>query len=88
MIIQDYSENIDKFRQLRMEKLTSIGDIQGKENILFKKILYLTFLDSLSSIVYPKEHNKVRFVSLVNRFSKWESRDLSLIHISEPTRPY
>ena len=84
MIIEDYSENIEAFKELRLQKLNSINLINGEDSILFKKILYLTFLDSISKIVYPNEANKVRFVKLINRFSMWEYRDcVSLPHLGK-----
>jgi len=84
MIIEDYTENIEAFSELRLRKLNSINMITGENNILFKKILYLTFLDSISTIVYPNESNKVRFVKLMNRFSMWEDKDrVSLPHLGK-----
>jgi hypothetical protein len=84
MIIQDYSEHIENFENYLKSKLASIDEISGDNSVLFKKILYVSFLDSLSSCVYPGRGNKERFVSMLERFSKWEDRDrVSLPHLGK-----
>ena len=84
MIIQDYSEQIESFEDYLKSKLASIDAISGDNDVLFKKILYVSFLDSLSSCVYPGRGNKERFISMLERFSKWEDRDrVSLPHLGK-----
>ncbi len=84
MIIQDYSEHIENFDHYLKSKLASIHEISGDNNVLFKKILYVSFLDSLSACIYPERRNKERFVEMLNRFSRWEYRDrISLPHLGK-----
>lgn len=84
MIIQDYSEQIENFDNYLKSKLASIDEISGDNNVLFKKILYVSFLDALSSCIYPGGRNRERFVAMLDRFSKWEDRDrVSLPHLGK-----
>lgn len=92
MIIHDYSEQIEQFMQYLQDKLSSIdavdvnshNKVDRHNSLLFKKILYVSFLDSLSSCVYPgRSNNRERFVSMLERFSQWEDRDrISLPHLA------
>lgn len=82
MIIDDYTQNIEDFEQYVKGKLDSVGLIQGADSHLFKKILYVTFIDSIAACVYPGKGNRDRFVETINRFSHWEDRDrVSITHI-------
>lgn len=82
MIIEDSSEKIDSFEEFLSKKLERIGAINGDDSFLFKKLLYMSFLDSLSACVYPHRANRDRFISTVERFSNWEHQDrVSLPHL-------
>lgn len=85
MIVEDYSEHIDDFEEYVRGKLDSISDLSdGSDSILFRKVLYVSFLDSLAATIYPDRGNKERFVALVDRFSHWEERDnVSLTHLGK-----
>lgn len=83
MIIHDYTQNIEDFDQYLRGKLTSIGLIEGADSHLLKKILYVTFIDSIAACVYPGKGNRDRFVETINRFSHWEDRNrISITHIA------
>ena len=84
MIIENYSEQIDDFSAYLTDKLESISNLSGDNHILFQKILYVAFLDSLSAAVYPKEkgHNK-RFRKFIDNYSDWEEKDnICLTHFN------
>lgn len=83
MIIHDYTQNIEDFELYVRGKLTSVGLIEGADSHLLKKILYVTFIDSIAACVYPGKGNRERFVETINRFSHWEDQDrISITHIS------
>lgn len=84
MIIQDYSEHIESFKVYLEDKLSSIDSVHSNnDNVLFKKLLYVSFLDSISSCVYPKRQNRDRFITMLSRFSQWRDRDrISLPHLA------
>lgn len=83
MIVEDYSENIDNFADYTREKLHSISNLTANDDsILFRKVLYVSFLDSLAATIYPERENKERFMALIDRFSHWKERDnVSLTHL-------
>ena len=85
MIVKDYSENIDDFEAYVREKLDSISSLSiGNDSILFRKVLYVSFLDSPAATIYPDKRNKERFVALVDSFSYWEEKDnVSLTHLGK-----
>ena len=84
MIIKDYSSEVENFEEFLKDKLEAINEVAGRESILFKKILYVSFIDSLAACVYPGRSNKERFLSLVEQFSRWDDRDrVSLPHLGK-----
>lgn len=84
MIPQDYSEHIDNFHQLLLAKLEQIAVLESKEKSLFKKILYVSFIDSLAACVYPGRPNKYRFLAAIERFSRWDDRSrVSIPHLGK-----
>ena len=66
---------IAEFRYFIEQRLLNIELLKGDESVLFKKVLYVTFLDSLSASIYPKEENQKRFIKLLDNFSTWEDKD-------------
>lgn len=76
MIITDYKSHIEDFQKYLQDKLDGISNIEGNNSYLYKKILYLSFFDSLAACVYPNiKSNKERFISLIDKFSDWENKD-------------
>ncbi len=54
-------------------KLTSIEELSSEDNeVLFKKIIYFSFLESLAKAAYPKDSVKQRFIKFLSEFSKWQ----------------
>ena len=84
MIIEDNNEKIDSFSEYLTKKLSSIDNLSCEDQTLFKKILYVSFLDSLSACIYPDRKNRERFISLIDRFSQWEHRNhVCMLHINK-----
>ncbi len=80
---KDYSQHIDDFNVHLSKKLNSIAQISGPDHHLLKKVLYVSFLDSLSACVCSDKENKKRFMCLLDKYSNWNERDnVSLTHLS------
>lgn len=86
MIIKDHIDNIDSFENYLKDKLSSIEQLSSDDARLFKKVLFVSFIDSLAACVYPGRGNKDRFLSIVDRFSDWTHRnDYCLLHLAKFT---
>ena len=84
MIIHNNEEKIETFNQFLTERLANICSIESEDSHLFKKILFVTFLDSLAAAVFPTRGNKERFMALIDRFSDWDKRnDICLLHLAK-----
>lgn len=83
MKISDNQERIDAFIQFMAKKLSEIDNITVGDTILYKKVLYVSFLDSLAACIYPnRKSNRGRFIALIERFSEWPEKDkVCLIHL-------
>jgi hypothetical protein len=83
MIFEDFSERIKGFDEYLAEKLKGVDEIKNGDCLLYRKILYISFLDSLAGCIYPNAGNKHRFTSLIERFSHWEDRNrVCMLHLS------
>lgn len=67
--------DIAHFKQYFHDNLDNISKIDVENSRLFQKILYITFLDSLSASLYPDCKNKQRFIQLIDNFSDWSDKD-------------
>jgi hypothetical protein len=78
-------QSIDRFEENFQEYLKEIGLIHGPGDTLhFRRILYLSVLDSLSKIALPKErqHN-LRVTTFLKQYSEWkECERISLPHLA------
>lgn len=83
MIFEDFSKRIQDFDDYLTEKLKGIDEIKNGDCLLYRKILYVSFLDSLAACIYPNAGNKYRFISLIEIFSHWEDRNrVCMLHLS------
>ena len=83
---QTLAELLEYFKEYSGNQLKSIEDISSKENkILFQKILYLSFLESLAKASYPSEKGaKKRFINFLENFTEWkEYNHYSIVHIAK-----
>jgi hypothetical protein len=64
MIVEDFSGRIRDFKDFLEKKLVEIDALKSTESPLFKKILYVSYLDSIAACIYPNSHNKVLFLDL------------------------
>jgi hypothetical protein len=86
MIIKNQKQNIYEFNKYLKDKLNNIDKLSSDDSKLFKKILYVSFIDSLSACIYPDRRNKERFISTIERFSDWEHKNnYCLLHIAKFT---
>jgi hypothetical protein len=66
----------DRFFSYVREKLVRIDGITDEDLLVHKKVLYVTFLDSISALIYPAySQNRARFTEFVLRFGKWEEAE-------------
>lgn len=80
MILKDHTKRINDFEEYMSGRLEEINIISSKSSLLFKRILYVSFLDSISACVFPNRKNKSRFIGLIDRFSNWEDRNRVCIY--------
>lgn len=86
--MKNLSSNIDVFVNLYQARVESISTIKSSNpdvfvfDDIFKKVLYVTLLDSLSKTVFPNRNNRDRIVSLLQSFCDWKEADkISLPHL-------
>ncbi len=69
----EVNESIKYYFNFINEHFKSIDSINIEHNeATYKKLLYVSVLDILSHIMYPKKYQRDRFISLLQNFSKWE----------------
>lgn len=81
--INEIQKQIEKFILYFQYKYQIIKETKFKVNDeLFKKILYIGIIDTLSKTIFPRKGNRERFVSFLKKFSEWEhSNRISLPHL-------
>lgn len=79
------AENIDQFVSFFRDRLDEIGQINVLYAHQYRKMLYLSAVDALARVRYPKEtSNQKRFTEFVGEFSKWpDSQRISLPHLDK-----
>ncbi|MBK8574206.1 MAG: hypothetical protein IPN90_00485 [Elusimicrobia bacterium] len=61
-----------------------IKKISSDEHRLHKKILFVSLLDTLSRVVFPRAGGRERFVAFISEFSLWATKcKVSLPHLSQ-----
>jgi len=79
--MREINDTIATFCGWFKQNLDKIGDVDER---LFKKILYVSWLDALAKSVYPKKGNPKRFTGFVQKFCDWPERDkVSLLHLHQ-----
>jgi len=79
-------KNIDRFLSFSRKQFESISSIQllkPTDYPIFKRILYVGIIDTLSKTVYPtRKENRKRFTSFIKNFSNWKyCEKVSLPHL-------
>lgn len=68
-----------------LAEIDSLGS--NGSRIIFRKLLYLSFLDSLARLIFPRKGNRDRVVELLRHFSDWKDGSrVSLPHLDKVTR--
>jgi hypothetical protein len=63
----------DRFFSYVRDKLERIDDITSDKLAVHKRVLYVTYIDSLSALVYPAyTQNRARFTDFVVKFGGWQ----------------
>ena len=83
--MKNLESQINPFISFFYEQFSSIRSAQfEKYDKLYKKILYVATIDTLSKTVYPKKRNRDRFISFIRNFSTWEfCEKISLPHLAK-----
>lgn len=81
--METLKDEIDLFISFFHEQFNSIRSVQFKKyGKLYKKILYLAMIDTLSKTIYPRKQNRDRFASFIRNFSTWKfCEKISLPHL-------
>lgn len=86
MIIKDYGDHIGQFESFLKDRLRNIDDIGSSDQLLFRQVLYVSFLDSLAACIYPKRSNKERFIALLEEFANWKyAHNYCFVHLAKFT---
>lgn len=78
--------NIQSFYSFFDDKLAEIAQLKcaGINKGLFQQILYVTYLDALSKVVFPRAGNRQRMTNLLLNFSEWKYCErISLPHLEK-----
>ncbi len=63
----------DRFFSYVRDKLERIDDIKADELSIHKRVLYVTYIDSLSALIFPAyTQNRARFTDFVVKFGGWQ----------------
>lgn len=63
----------DRFFSYVRDKLERIDEIKSDELSVHKRVLYVTYIDSLSALIYPSySQNRARFTDFVIKFGNWQ----------------
>lgn len=84
---KELQKNIDRFVDYFREQVAEIQLLKTEHGELYRKLLYVTVLDTLAKSVYPRRSNKERFVYFVKRFCRWTNCEkVSLVHLIQLLR--
>lgn len=65
----------ESFFNYLKHQLDSIELLTSNELKIHKKILYVSFIDTLAGLIYPTYSNRERFTELVRNFGAWKDAD-------------
>ena len=79
----ELKSDIELFMSFFRKQFNIINSAEFQENSsLYKKILIVGLIDTLSKSIYPRKGNRDRFVSFVRNFCDWKSCErISLPHL-------
>ncbi|MCF6244483.1 MAG: hypothetical protein L3J43_05550 [Sulfurovum sp.] len=68
------SKKIDFVEQHLLEKLEAIKQLSApsKYEAHFKKVLYISFLESLAKTAFPDQRVKKRFINFIDQYTNWK----------------
>ena len=82
------SSDIDRFIEYFKKQLAEIRVFSSDHGELYRKLLYVSILDTLAGSVMPKrDKNRDRFIYYIERFCRWpDGERVSLPHLVELLR--
>ncbi|MFC5303245.1 hypothetical protein [Azospira restricta] len=79
--------DITRFCDYFDSQVKDIETLQSSHDELYRKLLFVAVLDTLSGTVMPRRKNKERFVGFVQRFCRWsDGSRVSLPHLVQLLR--
>ena len=80
-MVDNNSQHIARFIDAFEEQIRKISAV---EHQLYRKLLFVSLLDTLSRVVFPRASNRERFISFISKFSSWSEKfRVSLPHLSQ-----
>jgi hypothetical protein len=80
-------QNIDGFISYFKKQLDEIKALQTEHAELYRKLLYVSVLDSLAGSVFPRRRNRDRYIDFLQRFCSWpDGNRVSLPHLVQLLR--
>ena len=77
-----HRRDVERFVGYFKSQLAEIKSLTSKHGELYRKLLYVSVLDTLAGSVLPKRPNKERFVYFLMRFCRWpDGERVSLPHL-------
>ncbi len=83
----ELKKSIDRFIGYFKKQLDEIKELRTEHAELYRKLLYVSILDSLAGSVLPRRGNRDRYIYFLQRFCKWPDGDrVSLLHLVQLLR--
>jgi hypothetical protein len=83
----ELKEEIDRFIGYFKRQLEEVRALRTEHAELYRKVLYVSILDSLAGSVLPRRRNRDRYIYFLQRFCKWPDGDrVSLPHLVQLLR--
>ena len=79
-----WRKEVNTFTDYFRDQLVEITTLTTKHQELYRKLLYVSVLDTLAGSVFPKRKNRDRFTAFVERFCEWpDGARVSLPHLMQ-----
>lgn len=80
---ESLTERIDRFHSYFRSQISTINQLESPDySYHYKRILFVSVLDALSKVPFPRQNSRNRMVSFIREFSAWEeSERVSLPHL-------
>jgi hypothetical protein len=82
-VTESISDRIDRFHSYFQSQISTINQLESPEYLFhYKRILFISILEALSKVLFPRMRPRNRMVNFICEFSGWEEADrVSLPHL-------